>query len=103
MSEATSLRDSGGLDYGHGSEDGGHWVDGPENQLGGRINRQVINWIFEERKSKLMPSWERGRSVIPCRMFGFVGTRSQGQIHVHAEDECLWGSAVGVSGKQWSF
>lgn len=41
MSETTSLRDSGGLDYSHGSEDGGDWVDEPENQLGERINRQI--------------------------------------------------------------
>jgi len=55
------LRDGGGLDSSHGSEDGEDWVDGSENHLGGRINRQAITWMFEERESKLMPSWELGR------------------------------------------
>lgn len=33
-------------------------MDGFENQLGERISRQVVIWVFEERESKLMPRWK---------------------------------------------
>lgn len=97
MSEATSLRDSGGLDYGNGSEDGGHWVDGPENQLGGRINRQVINWMFEERKSKLMPSWEWGRIHHPMQSVWFLLGQDRKVRYMYMQST----SACGVL--QWEY
>lgn len=42
-------KDDGGLNWSHGTEDGRDQLDGPENQLGGRKNRQVSIWMSEQR------------------------------------------------------
>lgn len=83
------------------SEGGGDWVDGPESQLGGRNNRQVINWMFEERESKLMPSWELDRIHPPLQSVCFCGDK------ITRSDMCARGVGVPVGfcsgGKQWRF